>query len=125
MLNFVKGYNFNQAHIEILNFAIKNLDEKIDPTGDCPFKNFSQKDILEYFKNVKVTNSVGDYQFLFAVFNCKIEGQLRAYGKIWEFDMYYGRAHWNNAQHQDAFKTYFFCDAPKCKPRVIDQYDEE
>ncbi len=74
-------------------------------------------------------NSGGNYQLLFGGFSCEIKGTLKAYGEVWDFDLYPdGRGIWYSPKgkrvNDGIFKTYFFCDKPKCKPCIIDQHDE-
>lgn len=125
MLNFTKGYDFSEAKIKILDFKIEGLEGSGITEDSCPFRDFSKEDILEYFKNAQVQNSVGDYQDLFSVFNCEIKGRLKAYNRVWDFTMTYdGRARFDNREYQRDFRTYFICDKPKCKPCRIDQHGE-
>ncbi|MCX2716305.1 hypothetical protein OQH61_00940 [Helicobacter sp. MIT 21-1697] len=134
---FAYQYNPAQADIEILDFNIIDLEDSpahenlnlYNPPCDFQTQNFSKKDIAYFFTNADVQSRVGDYQMLVNIFPCHIQGTLRAYGEVWDFDLSYdGRAHWyspkGKRRNDMAFKTNFFCDKPKCKPCIIDQHDE-
>ncbi|WP_334081542.1 hypothetical protein [Helicobacter typhlonius] len=130
---FANQYDAAQANIEILDFNIRDDSDanKRDFNANCDFKtqNFSKEDIAQFFNNASVQNSVGNYQLLFGGFSCEIKGTLKAYGEVWDFDLYPdGRGIWYSPKgkrvNDDIFKTYFACDKPKCKPCIIDQHDE-
>lgn len=123
---FANQYDAAQANIEILDFNIRD-----DSDANCDFKtqNFSKEYIAQFFNNASVQNSVGNYQLLFSGFSCEIKGTLKAYGEVWDFDLYPdGRGIWYSPKgkrvNDGIFKTYFACDKPKCEPCIIDQHDE-
>lgn len=123
---FANQYDATQANIEILDFNIRD-----DSDANCDFKtqNFSKEDIAQFFNNASVQNSGGNYQLLFGGFSCEIKGTLKAYGEVWDFDLYPdGRGIWYSPKgkrvNDGIFKTYFACDKPKCEPCIIDQHDE-
>ncbi|AAP77156.1 MULTISPECIES: ankyrin repeat domain-containing protein [Helicobacter] len=130
---FANQYDAAQANIEILDFNIRDDSDanKRDFNANCDFKtqNFSKEDIAQFFNNASVQNSAGNYQLLFGGFSCEIKGTLKAYGEVWDFDLYPdGRGIWYSPKgkrvNDGIFKTYFACDKPKCKPCIIDQHDE-